>query len=76
MSLYYEHPVQVRFWDVGEKTYVGGIAYQDFIICAHCGIACSIANVIAEASKCNNLTKDQAIIELSWIDINQEILGN
>lgn len=75
MSLYYEHPVQVRFWDVGEKTYVGGIAYQDFIICAHCGIVCSIADVIAEANECNNLTADQAIIELDWINLSDEVLG-
>ena len=74
-DLYYSHPVQVRYWDTGLKKYVGGIAYKDFIICGCCGKACSIADIIKEAITYDILLPDEAIIEMDWIDINQEIIG-
>lgn len=36
-NFYYSLPTQVKFWDVDGDHYVGGIAYQDLIICGCCG---------------------------------------
>ena len=75
-ELYYEHPVQLKYWDTGLGKYVGGIGYHDFIICGCCGKACSIAEIIDEGAKLARLDPDKSIIELDWIDINEEIVGN
>lgn len=74
-ELYYFHPVQVRYWDTGLQKYVGGIGYHDVIICGCCGKVCSIAKIIDEAAKYCKMDPDKAIIEMDWIDINQEIIG-
>lgn len=73
-ELYYAHPVQVRYWDPGLCRYIGGIGYHDVIICGCCGKACSIDAIIDEAAKYSKIDADRAIIELSWVDINQRIL--
>lgn len=74
-ELYYAHPIQVRYWDTGLQKYVGGIGYHDVIICGCCGEACSIAEIIDEAARHCKMNPDKAIIEMDWIDINQEIIG-
>lgn len=74
-ELYYAHPIQVRYWDTGLQKYVGGIGYHDVIICGCCGKACSIAEIIAEAAKHCKMDPDKVIVEMDWIDINQEIIG-
>lgn len=74
-KLYYAHPIQVRYWDTGLLKYVGGIGYHDVIICGCCGKACSIAEIIDEAAKHCKMDPDKTIIEMDWIDINQEIIG-
>lgn len=74
-ELYYAHPIQVRYWDTGLQRYVGGIGYHDVIICGCCGKACSIAEIIDEAAKYCKMDPDKAIIEMDWIDISQEIIG-
>ena len=48
---------------------------KDFIICGCCGKACSIPDIIKEAITYDILLPDEAIIEMDWIDINQEIIG-
>ena len=74
-ELYYSHPVQVRYWDTDLQKYVGGIGYHDVIICGFCGKACSIAEIIDEVAQHCGMGPDEAIIEMDWIDINQEIIG-
>ena len=34
---YYNKPTQVKFYDVDNDLWVGGIAYHDEIICGCCG---------------------------------------
>ena len=75
-ELYYAHPIQVRYWDTCRQQYIGGIGYHDVIICGCCGKACSIDAIIDEAAKYSKLDADKAIVEMEWIDIHQEILGN
>ena len=38
-TLYYDIPTQVKFFDFGseEPYWIGGIAFQDVIICGCCG---------------------------------------
>ena len=75
MDLYYEHPVQVKYWDAGKEEYIGGIGYHDFIICGCCGKACSIAEIVKEGEEIAHIDEDEAIIELDWLDISCEIIG-
>lgn len=72
-DLYYNHPVQVKYWDVGKKKYIGGIGYWDFVICGCCGKVCSIRDIIEEANVLSNIKEDDAIIELDWNDIDKAI---
>ena len=67
---YYTSPCQVRFYDGFE--YVGGIAYLDYIICGCCGGIFYIKDVI-EMAKDSDYTEDDAIIELEWQNIEEEI---
>lgn len=74
-ELYYNHPVQVRYWDTGLEQYVGGIGYHEYIICGCCGKLCSISEIIEESAKYSKLDADKAIIEMEWIDVSNEIIG-
>lgn len=74
-ELYYSHPVQIRFWEPCVKRYVGAIAYKDFVICGCCGSLIPIQDIIDTAKEFSNMNEDEAIVELDWIDINQEIVG-
>jgi hypothetical protein len=46
------------------------------VICGCCGKACFIPDIIQEAADYDGIDIDSAIIELDWIDINEEIIGN
>lgn len=71
--MYYTDPTQVRFW-VYEQTYIGGIAYHDFIVCGHCGVTLKIDEII-QAAEDEGIDPEKAIIEMEWLDINKAILG-
>jgi hypothetical protein len=75
--LYYGTPCQVRFVDCGDPNKIiacYGIAYKDEIICGCCGAILSIDGVIKDAEKAG-VHWDDAIIELEWIDISENIKG-
>lgn len=66
MKKFYEKPTQVRFL---EKEYhphghywIGGIAFEDKVICGECSAAIELNDI-------------EAIVELKWISISDEILG-
>ena len=71
--LYYGTPCQVRYFDVDEQQFRGGIAYQDFIICGHFGSLVKIEDVIKSAAE-NNIHWDDAVVELEWVNISTSIL--
>lgn len=48
---YYDFPTQVRFYDVDGDHYLGGIAYQDVIICGCCGGTIEISEIIENTPK-------------------------
>lgn len=77
MPLYYGTPCQVRFVDIGDPNNITtsyGIAYRDEIICGCCGAILSIDEIIKDAEKAG-IHWDDAIIELEWIDISENIKG-
>ena len=67
MKKFYEVPTQVKFIEsadvVDDPRWIGGIAYQDYVICGECGGIIELED-IAE------------IIELPWVDITYDIVGN
>ena len=74
-DMYYEHPVQLRYWDTEQKSYVGGIGYQDYIISGIDGMVISIRDIVQKARTKDNRDADCAIVELGWIDIELAIRG-
>lgn len=73
--LYYGTPCQVRFYDAYDDVWCGGVAYHDFIICGCCGAIISIQDIIDGAADVS-VHWDDAIIELEWLDISNEIMGD
>ena len=68
MKKYYDKPTQVCFQDLSGEDHriLGGIAYQDKIICGECGEILCI----------ENYTDEELIIQdLCWVSISEEILG-
>ena len=72
--LYYGTPCQVRYYDAGCDIYIGGIAFQDQVICGCCGGNRQIQDIIDDAALCG-IHWDDAIIELEWVDISGVIQG-
>ena len=68
---YYDYPTQVRFYDVDGDHYLGGIAYQDFIICGCCGATIEISEIIENTPK-----QFIPIRKLYWEDISTVISPN
>lgn len=73
--LYYGSPCQVRYYDADRAKFVGGIAYQDCIICGYDGSVTPIQIIIDNAAV-HKVYWDDAIIELGWLDISRAIVGN
>lgn len=67
MKKFYEVPTQVKFIEsadvVDEPHWIGGIAYQDYVICGECGGIVDLEDLAD-------------IIELPWVDITAEIVGD
>lgn len=76
--VYFNVPTQVRFyWNDGEdresEHWIGGIGYEDNIICGCCGGLVDMAEVYEEYEE---VYDDGVAIEvLPWIDISDEIVG-
>lgn len=72
-DLYYDHPVQIRFWREGR--YVGGFAIHDFIIDGERGALYLTKEVISLGVQ-GGVYWDDVIIELDWLNLSEEIMGN
>ena len=72
-ELYYSTPIQVKYYDRDSQQYRGGIALKDFLITSE-GEIVSLDSIITFASL-DNISFDDAIIELSWEDLSSFILG-
>lgn len=70
--MFFEIPTQVKFYDVGDKHYVGGITYHKEIICGCCGGVFDIEEIISDAKEDGI---KNPITALRWVDISTEIVG-
>lgn len=74
-QMWFDSPTQVAFYDVDAEKYVGGIAYKNEIICGCCGGVFEIKEVYEMAEEYIKDKDKDAIIEMSWIDIENTIIG-
>ena len=72
---YFYRPTQVAFYNVEDKCYEAGIAEDDRIICLCCGGVICIDELLEEiAEECPEV--QAPIIELPWVNLREECLGN
>ena len=66
---YYSYPIQVVYYNRDVYGYIGGIAYQDVVICGCCGEAIKIQSIIETTP-----TDCPSIIEFDdWINIESVV---
>ena len=67
MKKFYEVPTQVKFIEnadiVDDPHWIGGIAYQDYVICGECGGIVDLEDIAD-------------IVEYPWVDISDGIVGD
>ena len=68
---YFDKPTQVAFWDYDGDHYVGGIAYEDIVICGNCGGIYDLDELYEFAPE----GKTPVLVYDDWVDIGAEILG-
>lgn len=67
----FDVPTQVRFYDVNGDHYIGGIAYNDYVICGCCGGVIPISEIFEDAP----YEVVPLFIYEHWVDIQEEITG-
>ena len=78
---WFEVPTQVQFWECEIEDYVGGIAYRNEIICGCCGSVIQIEDLyeqVRDAAADGEVApmEDEVIIVMTWVPINEEIVGD
>ena len=64
--MFFEKPMQVKFWDPDSEGWFGGIGYRDEVICGCCGTTLKIEEILK--------SDPNGIVKLPWwVDINDEI---
>lgn len=71
---YFDVPTQVKFWDHDGGHYMGGIGYEDRIICGCCGGIFEISEIYEFAPE--HHIKEPIIAFEDWVDISDEIRGD
>lgn len=69
---HFDYPTQVKFWDDFGECWLGGIGYDDVIICGCCGGEVKIKEIYGRAPK----EVVEPIQVHSWVNISNEIMGN
>ena len=70
---FFNTPTQVKFLDfVNHPVYVGGIAYEDKIICGCCGSVFEIEEVYDDYP----IGWDPVVVFDDWVNLSGEILGD
>lgn len=72
--LYYPEPMQVKWWSAKDGHYHGGIVYKHDLI-TYDGEVRLIDDIMQEGIN-EDVYWDNIIIELSWINLDKEILGD
>lgn len=81
MKTYFDKPTQIKFYDIDNEDWLGGIAYKDEIICGCCGQIIYITDYLAELDEAR---KEGMIIpyepihpyEYYWADFSSYIMGD
>ena len=71
-KMYFKNPTQVIWIDEEGSKQAAGIAYRDEIICGCCGGSQEIAEIYAFAPE----GVENPIVELKWVNIREEIVGD
>ena len=72
---YFDRPTQVAFYNVEDKCYDAGIGEGDRIVCLCCGHVICIEELLEEiAEECPEV--QAPIIELPWVNLREECLGD
>lgn len=73
---FYDLPTQVKFADFSddELGWIGGIAFEDKVICGCCGAVFEISDIYDEADEIG--FEGEPIKILSWVSISEEIKGD
>ena len=73
---YFHRPTQVIFFDEldnDEELFLGGVAYQDYIICGECGATISLDEVYDLAE--SYAIESNAVNPVSWVNLSDTIIG-
>lgn len=72
-NIWYTHPIQVKYFNPDETLFRSGIVYHSDLICCHCGQHYNVNDILAKA-EVFNISEDEAVIELSWKNLDNAIL--
>ena len=81
VKMWFENPTQVRFIDFSayesgdEITYIGGIVYEDKLICGVCGEIFSIPELY-ELVKAWEINAPAIVAYKTWVDLSESIMGS
>lgn len=72
----FSEPTQVKFFDFNsdEERWIGGIAYQDVIICGCCGAEISLDDFWADWHDIKDTypeIENPLVVYASWVDIDE-----
>lgn len=72
--LYYSTPCQVKWFNIEHDRWEGGIGFQNYLIKGD-GSIIPLDDILSEAVE-HCIDVEKVVIELSWLDLNDTILGN
>lgn len=76
MKVWYDVPTQVCFWDLDNQCWVGGIAYQDQLICLCCGGVMDL-NEMKEGYELFEDIPAMPVREFrKWVSLSDECIGD
>ena len=71
--VYFSRPVQLRFYDKDNDRWVGGIGFQDYIICGCCGASIWLPDFYEDFAETDDPI--QVFSNENWHDLSDAIIG-
>lgn len=81
---YFENPTQVRFYDLENDCWIGGICYGEKLICGCCGGVVNLNDFCGEYQDWYDMSTEEEKKKLpanpieiysNWVDISEAITG-
>lgn len=72
-ELFYSGLSQGKYYNCDEKQYIGCLMYGDKLVDSRTAKTYDIKQIIEKAAGCG-VSKEKAIIELAWNDLNEAII--